>query len=320
MQKYAFYLLSAFTVWAAAWNACAAGIVTYTLGNKVFYIATKAGSTPFNVTAKLNQTLAGGGDGQLNISPNGRWLVMNAERLDPECTGWPCVIVMNKALTNVQALKINGNPLHTDGFNAIASTGRLVVFAAHQDGSTHVQDLWKTVKDASGQWRTPVLLTKASPYLYNHQPALSADASRVLFDCGNVPYGGAGTAICEVDIRGRNFRTVIKPQNIPPGYPAGSALHHPDYADGAIVFEADWGGERIWRLASGSKTAATVNKNLSNDNSPCVLPSGEIISLYLSRPGGSGLHELKLMSAFGAYRMLLINRDIADIGIGCGSY
>ena len=52
---------------------------------------------------------------------------------------------------------------------------------------------------------------------------------------------------------------------------------------------------------------------------PVFLPDGRIASLWLGRPGNSGLHEIKVMSADGgSYVMALSGREVADIGIGCG--
>jgi hypothetical protein len=59
---------------------------------------------------------------------------------------------------------------------------------------------------------------------------------------------------------------------------------------------------------------------VTNDNSPCVLPDGRIVSLWLGRPGNrNGVHELKVMNEDGSRaRMLLENVDVDDIGTGCG--
>lgn len=63
-----------------------------------------------------------------------------------------------------------------------------------------------------------------------------------------------------------------------------------------------------------------ISSNFTNDNSPCVLPDGNIVSLWLNRPGGSGDHELKVMEQDGgSYFMLVTGADVADIGLGCGN-
>ena len=98
------------------------------------------------------------------------------------------------------------------------------------------------------------------------------------------------------------------------------ALHHADYApDGSIVFEGDWSGEQIWRLPENSSEPILVSPTFGNDNSPCVLSDGQIVSLWLDRPDGSGFHEMKIMNADGLQeQMLLQDVDVLDYGTGCG--
>ncbi|TAN49176.1 MAG: hypothetical protein EPN21_12890 [Methylococcaceae bacterium] len=305
-------------IFALATSVGHAGVITYTLGEKVFYISSNPHATPVDVTAQLNKTTAGRGDSHLNISPNGQWLVMNGRRLLPECLDWACLVVMDRSLTQAAVVQVEGQALHPDGFSAIASSGNMIVFASA--GGTHSMDLWKVVKNAAGSWGAPVSLTHDSPYAWNSQPALSGNGAKALFDCGNEPYAGAGNAICEVNTATGKVRVVLSPDAKPDGYRAGTALHHADYTDGGIVFEADWGGERLWTLAAGSQTAQLINPKHRNDNSPCALPSGEVASLWLNRrTATSSNHELKLVAPTGERRMLVTGKDISDIGIGCGA-
>ena len=112
----------------------------------------------------------------------------------------------------------------------------------------------------------------------------------------------------------------MKPQN-GPGGTVNNALHHPDYApDGSVVFEADWNSEeRIWRLPPSSTVPELITNAFGNDNSPCVLSDGRIVSLWVDRPGGSGLHEIKIMNSNGSsHFMVLTGIDVEDSGIGCG--
>ncbi len=84
------------------------------------------------------------------------------------------------------------------------------------------------------------------------------------------------------------------------------------------MFEADWHGEQIWRLPSGSHQPMLVSR-VQNDNSPCVLSDGRIVSLYLDRPGNrDGVHEIRVAGPAGQNgREILTGVDVADIGIGC---
>ena len=58
-----------------------------------------------------------------------------------------------------------------------------------------------------------------------------------------------------------------------------------------------------------------IIRTFGNDNSPCVLPDGRIVSLWLENI----LHEIKVMSTDGStFKILLKKTDVFDIGIGCG--
>lgn len=300
----------------------AAGIVAYAYGNHMYYIQENGSSPPVDITARLNKANPGNGDGPLNVSPNVNWFAMNGRRLQAECRDWPCLIVMDFKLNQVSAVKAGGRLTHPNGFSAISSNGKTVVYS--DGGSAHSRDLWKVVKTSSGIWQAPVALTAALPsrYAWNSQPAMSSDGAKALFDCGPEAYAGPGSAICEIGLDGKGFRVVVSPADKPSGQPEGTEVHHADYAEGGVVFEADWGGKRLWCLAAGAATGSLIPKAirhpLSNDNSPCVLRSGQIASLWLSRPASqSGLHELKIMGPHG-YRMLVVGKDIDDVGLGCG--
>jgi hypothetical protein len=120
---------------------------------------------------------------------------------------------------------------------------------------------------------------------------------------------------------GTNFRVLLRPSDAPAGYPTTGALHHPDYApDGSIIFEGDWGGEQIWRLPPGAAEPILITNEFGNDNSPCVLPDGRIVSLWLERPEGSSVHEIKVMAGDGSsFAIVLPDVDVLDAGLGCGS-
>ena len=297
------------------------GRIVYALpdGN-VYRVDARAGAQPQNVSAALDDLSSGpGADEWISSSRDGQWLLLNTERFDPACAGWACLTIVNSALTVAEVVRVGGEVIHPTGYSAIAPSGDYVVFE-DLGATTHARDLWITTGTA-GNWSPPVLLTGSSPFLFNTQPALSADGSKVAFDCGNEPYGAQGTAICEVGVNGTGFRIVLRPQDSPAGFPTTGALHHAAYApDGSIVFEATWGGEQIWRLPANGTVPHQVASPITNDNSPCVLPDGRVVSLWLNRAGNpNGLHEIKVMTANGAaFLMALTLTDVADIGISCG--
>ncbi len=293
------------------------GHITYQLPDgHVYRIEARDGAVPEDISLALNRLAAGSEDGQLNISPDGEWLVLNTDRFDPECVGWACLAIVPSDLSVGEAVRSNGQVIHPEGSSAVASGGNLIVYPSG-DGP-HDLDLWSVTR-GGGNWGAPVLLTGDSPYAWNSQPAISADGTKVIFDCGDEAYGQEGTSLCEVGTGGMGFRVALTPAQGPGGSPQ-NALHHPDYApDGSIVFEADWEGEQIWRLPLGATDPVRLTAQFDNDNSPCVLPDGRVVSLWLLRPGGSGFHEIKAMALDGSsYIMVVTDEDVFDVGIGCG--
>jgi hypothetical protein len=109
----------------------------------------------------------------------------------------------------------------------------------------------------------------------------------------------------------------------PPG--EGSwPLHKANYSpSGNLVFEGEWpkGTEVIWEYPPDGGLPAAVNPQYTDDNTPCVLPDGRIVSLWLGRPGATppGAHEIKVMNADGTGgAMLVVDENTLDIGQGCG--
>lgn len=267
-----------------------------------------------DLSARLNALSPGSNDRSLSISPDGKWMALETDRFG--IGGWTGLALVRSDLSSGEAIRVGGNVIHPEGKVAVASGGNLIVYSAG-DGP-HTRDLW-AIRRSGGAWSTPRLLTGASPYAFHSDPSIAADGTTVLFDAGHQPYAGAGTALAEVHTDGTAFRVVLTPAGSPAGLPKTGALHSPGYApDGSIVFEADWNGERIWRLRKGETVPVQVG-NFDNDNSPVVLPDGRIASLWLGRAGNIGNHELKIMSADGSrFFTLLTGQDIMDIGLGAG--
>ncbi len=288
-------------------------VITYSLdNNRVYRVAARPNATPEDVSANLDALSAGAEDHLLNVSPNGQWLVLETDRFG--CSGWPCLAVVKADFSSGGAVSIGGQTVHPEGsISAVSNNGDLVVYAT-QDGP-HATDLYASVR-TNGVWGAATLLTGSSTYNWHSMPALSVDASTVLFDCDS-DQSNVGEAVCEVHTDGTGFRVVLTPADGPG--PQYNPLHSPDYAsDGSIAFEGDWDGETVWRLPAGVTTPVKVGGH-NNDNSPCVLPDGSIASLWMDRPGGPSTHELKVMRADGSsYFMVLTGVDIYDVGIGCG--
>lgn len=286
---------------------------------KLYRIAVKKNAKPQNLKKALNKLSKGKVDNWINTSPNGKWFIINSDRFDSDCKGWECLALIKGNFKSGKAVRAGGDVIHPEGFSAVASSGNMIVYPA--EGITNTIDLWAVSRDTrKSKWNTPVLITGDSTYNFNSQPAISDDGGKVLFDCGDVPYGADGTSICEVGTDGSGFRVVITPEDPPDGLTATGALHHPDYSsDSSIIFEGDWLGEQVWRLPKDSTKPELVNEKFTNDNSPCALSDGRIVSLWLNRPGSKGYHELKIMNSDGSGKQMLLKKiDVADVGIGCG--
>jgi hypothetical protein len=295
------------------------GVITYTLeGNgHVYRLAAQEGAQPEDISLALDALAPGTQDEWLNISPDGAWLLTSTDRFDPDCNGWPCLALIPADLSSAEIIRVDGEVIHPEGFSAVGSYGNTIVYPA--SGGPHDLDLWAVTR-ADGVWTGPVLLTGDSPYAWNGQPAISGDGTQVLFDCGDQPYAAAGTAICRVAEDGSDLVVALAPDVLPGANATDIALHHADFLpDGGYVFESNWrDSEQVWRASSDG--IILIADRFTDDNSPCALPDGRIVSLWLNRPeNGPGYHELKVMSADGSdYYMALTDVDVLDGGIGCG--
>jgi hypothetical protein len=280
------------------------GHITFHFGGHVYRIRAEANATPEDL----------GTDDTLDLSPDGMWMVVTTTRFG--CSGYACLALVPSSNPSGGAA-VSGGAIHPSADSVVASGGNWIAFTGP---GTHSMDYFAVSRtDAGAAWGAPVELTTASTMAYHHNAAVSADGRSLVMDCGPEPYGVTDSSICEVDADGKNFRVVLRPTDHTGGT-TSNELHTPDFApDGSLVFEADWGGERVWRLPAGGAPFA-VAPSYTNDNSPCVLPDGRIASLWLERPGNTqGLHELKVMNADGTGElMLVINQDIVDVGLGCG--
>ncbi|MEZ4371029.1 MAG: hypothetical protein R3B07_09385 [Polyangiaceae bacterium] len=276
------------------------------------WVTAEASGKLTNVSTALNG-VSSGEDKSVAVSRDGTALALTTTRFG--CGDWDCLVLVDRALKNGERVQAGGEDVHPDRALAVGPGGAWIVFSA--DGGSHSRDLYVTRK-TGGSWSSKQLLTASSSYAHNTQPAPSPDGKRVVFDCGNEPYGGAGNAICSVGIDATGFKVEAAPGS---GFADQAiALHHPAMAAGGVlVFEMDRPdtGERIWSFRGGQ--AARLG-DFPNDNSPCVLPSGAVASLVLSRAGNSsGAHEIKLMSLSGTESvMVLTDVDVVDVQLSCG--
>lgn len=298
------------------------GHLAFVLYDEPHVLPAHAGAVLRPLRPELDALAPGVDEPFVQLSSDGEWLLLSTERFHPECVGDPCLAVVPIAATSGEALvDPMGAPIRMENGAAIGSGGGSggdsVVFDA--GGGPHATDLWLTSREADG-WTTPLLLTAESPHAYHSLPSLHPSEPRVAFDCGDEPYGGPGTAICEVGLDGTGLVVVWSPAQAPAGTAPGGALHHPSYApDGGLVFEGGWTGEELWSLPPGAAEPVRIRSDRNNDNSPCVLPDGRVASLWLDRPGGNGVHEIELKSLDGATaEVILPGEDVLDAVVGCG--
>jgi hypothetical protein len=178
-----------------------------------------------------------------------------------------------------------------------------------------MRDQYVIRRNPDGSYGAPKLLTASSTFAFNLLPSLSPDAQTVVFDC-SATGGASGVSLCRVGIDGSGFAVAVAPTSYTGGTSANEVHSGNLDPSGALVFEADWTAERVWRRTAAGSMA--VVGNFENDNTPCLLPDGRIASLWLNRPGSTGVHELKLMPADGSsYQMLLESDDVLDVGLSC---
>lgn len=295
------------------------GHLAFVLYGEPHVLPAQAGASLRPLRPELDALAPGVDAPFVQLSSDGEWLLLSTERFLPACVGDPCLAVVPIAATSGEALvDPTGAPIRMDSGAAIGSGGSTVVLDA--GGGPHATDLWLTSRAEAGGWTTPLLLTAESPYAYHSVPSLHPSEPRVAFDCGDEPYGGPGTAICEVGLDGTGLVVVWSPAQAPTGTAPGGALHHPSHApDGGLVFEGGWTGEELWWLPPGAAEPVRIRSDRNNDNSPCVLPDGRVASLWLDRPEGNGLHEIELKSLDGTTaEVILPGEDVLDAAVGCG--
>lgn len=290
------------------------GHIVYRTEDTAYFLEAAQGAQPTSLSDALDG-ISAGSDDDVNLSPDGAWISLVTSRFG--CEDWDCAVVMDVGLSQPRVVETSsGERIHPDEAVAVGTGGDLVVFA---DNDTHERDLF-VMRRSGNAWTNPENITQSSTFEYNTQPAIADDGHGVVFDCSPVPYGANGTHICEVGIDGTGLQVLVDPANSPNGQ-SGDRVHSADYApDGSIVFEGEWGQEQIWRLAPGASTP-TVIGTFGNDNTPCVLPGGWVVSLWLNSPDNpSGYHEVKAMSPDGADHIMLVQGvDIHDSTVGCGN-
>lgn len=112
--------------------------ITYALPNGAIYrVEAKEGAAAQNVSTALSK-LSPGVDGWINASPDGEWLVLASERFNTECSGYWCLTLVNRALTDAEVIVVSGAAIHPGNFGAVANGGNLIVYEGESGGGTHL--------------------------------------------------------------------------------------------------------------------------------------------------------------------------------------
>lgn len=290
----------------------AEGAIIVIVDDAVLRIPAVGSGEPTDLSAALDG-VSPGGDHWIAPSRNGEWLVLDTERFG--CEDWSCLAVASSDLSEAAAVTVAGELVHPQDWGAISDDGSTLIITTEEGDN----DLDLAILTRSGaEWSAPMILTGSSPHSFNERGRLIDGDSALLFDCGPSQYGQEGTGICRISIDGTGFERLISPEDWVGATPSHAARSADISPDGSIVFEADWEGtERLWRLLANGSTE--LISGFTNDNSPCVLPDGSVVSLWLNRDGNAeGLHELKVHAPDSAdYEMLLVDIDAVDVGIHC---
>ncbi|MBA2283143.1 MAG: hypothetical protein M3527_03205 [Actinomycetota bacterium] len=254
-------------------------------------------------------------DSSITISRDGQTLMVITNRFG--CDDVSCLAVLPSDLSDADVVDAtqDGSPITIDGPSAVADGGELVVVPLGT--GPHELDLFTIARDGDG-WGEPQLITAESEEEYNDAPRFTPAGGAVLFDCGSTPYSQGDTGICEVSLDGGPVEVLV-----PAPAEDRSAKTGAYEADASLVFEsaAEDYDEVLWRMDTATGEIVRVEPAFANDNSPCVLPSGWIASLWLRRPGNDeGYHELRLLAP-GNEGYVIINPgiDVEDVSVGCGA-
>lgn len=281
----------------------------------VYRIEAKAGAQAVDIDLLLD-TVSEGTEASATISYDGEWFALTTQRFG--CTNWECLVIAPLDLSRVEIVRTPAGQVHAP---AIVGTGGNVI-AYSEPTESHGGDIFVIHRNAARAWMTPVNVSATSPYSFNSFPVFNADGTKIAFDCGPEPYGDPRTAICEVNADGSGFHVALDAIQSNGQHPY---YNRPSYGpDGSLYFETEYPLETVGHLPLGATAAVDVASEYTDDNSPCVLPNGQIVSLWMGRPGNGNaivdsVHEMKVMSADGkSYFVLMPLEEIFDGGHYCG--
>ncbi len=284
--------------------------VSYMLANgEAQIVEAKKDGTVTNISnnlAKINT----GQETWINLSPNGKWLLLDSTRLDSSCEDWACLIYGKRDSLDFKTIKLTDDSvIHPEDFSAISNDAKFIVVHLSQDERN---DLFVSQQESNNTWSALKSITSSSPSTNNKRPAISADGTEILFDCGE--------NICLVNSDGTNLKTLIRLSDKPNN--SWESITNADFdTHGNVVFQGTFVATWPWRYNRKTANITLINNKNNNDNFPCVLSNGDIASLWFDRvENNSGKAELKIMNATGKSQVIAItgDKEIANAPLGCG--
>ena len=244
----------------------------------VFLINAIENDVPESLSDKLdNQFDLDGVDYEFGFSQNGNWFVGHSTR-SPKCASWACMVVIRNDFAQGGIVRIDNQPLHDFETSTINNSGDQIVYSSEATDE-NVRDLVliTLVDKENDAWEIQGTLTEESPYEWNTYPEFSGDEEKVVFMCGDEPYGGSGTAICEYNIAEEHFRVLMTPEEHSLRTNEGTgALFYPYYDKNNVVHYSDSDVYATWYLEEVGDDEVVINY-LYERGSECILPNGLLV-------------------------------------------
>lgn len=300
--------------------------VVYTSQNQLFRMLVDGENEPENITALLDQ-VSTGEDSWVVASNNGRWLLLNTTRSNPDCGGWACLAVVPVTANNgVEAAELeivlteSWQVLHPE-YADINNAGNLIVYT--DSFGPNELDIWMIEREEDEEnWGAPQLLTEESEFEMNQWPILNQNGTEILFACTDIDEDGEAllpSSLCRVDLDGEEYELLLIPEDGPLREDASLGLFYSDFIADGIIFTAEWEISSIWQWKDDQDEPQPFQANpiFWGDQLACVFQNGTIVTLAWSEEWQGA--QIRLTSADGQTSRFLDTKAAVNYGqMGCG--